>query len=76
MLEVKGEEPRIWARVERLMDHLGMGIFPYINARVNRGFLRGVKCMYCTCISIRVALFFILRRFPCSTTLLLNSGVL
>jgi hypothetical protein len=43
MLEVKGEEPRIWARVERLMDHLGMGIFPYINARINRGFLRGVK---------------------------------
>jgi hypothetical protein len=28
MLEVKGEKPRIWARVERLMDHLGMGIFP------------------------------------------------
>ncbi len=67
MLEVKGEEPRIWARVERLMDHLGMGIFPYVYARVNGSFLRGDKC-----ISIRVVLFFN-STAPCSTTLLLNS---
>jgi hypothetical protein len=54
MLEVKGEEPRIWARVERLMDHLGMGIFPYINARVKEGFLRGLTVQY---ISKSIVLF-------------------
>jgi hypothetical protein len=72
MLEVKGEEPRIWARVERLMDHLGMGIFfPYINARVNRGFLRGLSVQYIYKSSS--FLHFKVRRPPCSTTLLLNS---
>jgi hypothetical protein len=41
MLEVRVKEPRIWARVERLMDHLGMGIFPYIMTGKSRFSKRG-----------------------------------